>query len=119
MVLAEDADSVINTKHIITSIVNAANKKLKLRQQSKSAESLNCDRSFGDSSCAVGPPAVRSFSVSDTVECGVYRERNVDKAIARAAASSMSQGSLVSSLRSGACLWYLLPICVDASIYGV
>lgn len=108
----EDADSAINTKEIISSIVSAANKKLKLRQQSKSADSLDFETtlsqhtSSSDTSSITLASSVTTHSplpTSDVVDGKVggrgvrYQERNIDAAISRAATMTKSQNSLTSS----------------------
>lgn len=105
-VVAEDADSAINTKEIISSIVTAANKKLKLRQQNKSTDSLDFGTTLSqhsiDSTAAATTTTTTTAALSQcTAEAGDgrYQERSVDAAVSRAVAMTKSQTSLTSSLR--------------------
>ncbi|KAL8562777.1 hypothetical protein ACOMHN_022652 [Nucella lapillus] len=97
----EDADSAINTKEIISSIVNAANKKLKLRQQNKSTDSLDFDTTLSQNSSdtitsTTTTTTSHSQHTAQVVEGG-FQERSVDAAIARATIIAKSQSSLASS----------------------
>ena len=105
-VVAEDADSAINTKEIISSIVTAANKKLKLRQQNKSTDSLDFGSTLSqhsiDSTVAATTTTTTTAALSQCtgeVGDGRYQERSVDAAVSRAVAMTKSQTSLTSSLR--------------------
>ncbi|XP_025093791.1 uncharacterized protein LOC112563732 isoform X4 [Pomacea canaliculata] len=89
----EDADSAINTKEIISSIVTAANKKLKLRQQTKSSDSLDLDSTFSQLG---SDSTLYSHSGMDASDCS-FRERNIDAAVQRATILAKSQSSLSSS----------------------
>ncbi|KAK7474310.1 hypothetical protein BaRGS_00034445, partial [Batillaria attramentaria] len=90
----EDADSAINTKEIISSIVTAANKKLKLRQQNKSTDSLDFDTTFSQSSANTTTYSERGIDIGGNS----YQERNIDAAVQRSISVTKSQSSLASSL---------------------
>ncbi|XP_076460407.1 rho GTPase-activating protein 21-A-like [Babylonia areolata] len=113
----EDADSAINTKEIISSIVNAANKKLKLRQQNKSTDSLDFDTTLSQNSSDTVTTATTITSTHSQRPAGGeergggggdaggeggvgYQERSVDAAMARAAIIAKSQSSLAKSQSS-------------------
>ena len=105
-VVAEDADSAINTKEIISSIVTAANKKLKLRQQNKSTDSLDFGTSLSQHS--IDTTAATTITTTTTTLSqrtadggdGRYQERSVDAAAtSRTVVMTKSQASLTSSLR--------------------
>ena len=95
----EDADSAINTKEIISSIVSAANKKLKLRQQNKSTDSLDFDTTLSQYSTDTITSTTATSTTTNsqrTIEIvdGNFQERSVDAAIARASGLVKSQTSL-------------------------
>ena len=105
---AEDADSAINTKEIISSIVTAANKKLKLHQQNKSTDSLDFGSTLSQHSSdttittTMTTTTTTSAKLSQRTLDGVdgrYQERSVDAAMSRAVVMTKSQNSLTSSLR--------------------
>ena len=104
-VVAEDADSAINTKEIISSIVTAANKKLKLRQQNKSTDSLDFGTTLSQHSIDSTAAATTTTTTTALSQCtaevgdGRYQERSVDAAVSRAVVMTKSQTSLTSSLR--------------------